>query len=164
MNTLIIFMTSHGCARKAAERIADLLAGTALTVDLEQTDPPSLDPFDTVIIGGSIRIGRIQKRIRRFCEKNLDELVTKRIGLFICCMHEGDRAAEQLLSNFPQKLTYHATATAIVGGELDFGSLTSFEQMLIRDIIGITENVSLFDDRAVRRFTDEMQMCNGSPD
>ena len=153
MATLIVFMTSHGCTEKAAELIRDLLPDEVISVNLENDEAPPLDQFDTVIIGGSIRIGKIQRRIRKFCEKNLDSLLQKRIGLYICCMYEGDKAREQVRKNYPEMLVKHAVGTGVFGGELDFDKMNAFEKMIIKDVIGINVNVSLFNKQAVREFT-----------
>jgi menaquinone-dependent protoporphyrinogen oxidase len=150
-------MSSHGCAEKAARLLESLLPGSPGLVNLETQDAPDLSLYDTILIGGSIRIGSIQKRIRKFCEKNLESLLTKRIGLFICCMYEGEKAMDQLRKNFPEAVVIHATATGVFGGELDFNVMNAFEKMIIRDIIGIEVNVSLFDEAAVRKFALEMQ-------
>lgn len=156
MKTLILYMTSHGCAGKAAEMLREFLPGDVEQVNLEHSEPPLLDNFDTIIIGGSIRIGSIQKKLRRFCEKNTGMLVTKRIGLYICCMYENEKALEQLRNNYPDPLVRHALATGIFGGELDFEAMNAFEKMIMRDVIGITVNISLFDEKAVKEFALQM--------
>ena len=156
MKTLIVYMTSHGCAEKAAGIIHDLLPEEVASVNLENDEVPPLDQFDLVIIGGSIRIGKIQKRIRKFCEKNLDQLLQKRIGLYICCMYEDSKAREQLKKNYPEQLLNHANGTGIFGGELDFDKMNAFERMIIKDVIGITVNVSLFNEQAVIEFSKKM--------
>ena len=156
MKTLIVYMTSHGCAEKAAGIIHDQLPDKSTAINLENDEIPPLDQFDTIIIGGSIRIGKIQKRIRKFCEKNLDQLVTKRIGLYICCMYEDKKAQEQLMKNFPDSLVNHATETGIFGGELDFEKMNAFETMIIKDVIGITVSVSLFNEQVVVEFSKKM--------
>jgi len=152
MATLLVYMTSHGCTEKAAGLIRGFLPSKVDVVNLDSDEPPALDLYDTVVIGGSIRIGRIQKRLRRYCEKNQEVLLQKRYGLYICCMYEGEKATEQLRKNYPEPLVNHAAALGLFGGELDFDTMTSFEQMIIRDIIGIRVNVSIFKEEAVKEF------------
>ena len=152
MKTLIAYMTSHGCAEKAARLIQHQLPGKPVLFNVENQDIPDLSGFDLIIVGGSIRMGAIQKRIRKFCEKNATFLLEKKIGLYICCMYEGEKAREQFLKNFPEPLVAHATAQGIFGGELDLDALNAFERMIIKEIIGITINVSLFREEAVKSF------------
>lgn len=156
MATLIVYMTSHGCAEKAAEMIRNLMPGSVTLVNLENVEAPPLERFDTVIIGGSIRIGSIQKKIRKFCEKNIGELLTRRTGLFICCMFEGATALEQFNSAFPEALRKNSTATGLFGGELEFEKMNAFERMIIKQVVNISEDVSKFNTLAVKEFTEKM--------
>ncbi len=160
MATLIVYMTSHGCAEKAAGMIRDILPGDVTLINLENVEVPPLEKFDTVIIGGSIRIGSIQKKIRKFCEKNIDQLLTKRTGLFICCMFEGDTAIEQFNGAFPEVLRKNSTATGLFGGELEFEKMNAFERMIIKQVANISVDVSRFKQQAVMEFANRM---NKSP-
>ncbi|MFH1295666.1 MAG: flavodoxin domain-containing protein [Bacteroidota bacterium] len=156
MATLLVYMTSHGCTKKAANLIRDLLPGEVRVVNLENSDSPPLDSFDTVIIGGSIRIGTLQKRIKKYCEKNLETLLSKKIGLFICCMFEKEVAMDQLKRNFPEILWQHASALGLFGGELEFEQLNAFERMIINQVANISVDVSSFNEEAVREFAERI--------
>jgi len=152
MKTLLIYMTSHGCAEKAARMITERLPGEVTTVNLESESVPDLEAWENVIIGGSIRIGTLQKRLKKFCDKNLELLLEKRTGLYICCMYEKDKAMDQLRKNFPEPLVKQSVATGHFGGELDFNSMNAFEKMIIKEIIGIEVNVSKFKEEAISEF------------
>ena len=88
----------------------------------------------------------------------MDQFLQKRIGLYICCMYEGNKSREQLIKNYPELLVKHAIGTGTFGGELDFGTMNAFESMIIKDIIGITVNVSLFNEQTVREFAERMMV------
>ena len=156
MKTLILYMTSHGCTEKAVNLLKILIGGDLTVVNLEASNPPDLTSFQRIIIGGSIRIGSIQKRIRKFCEKNMDALLARQTGLFICCMFEGETALEQLKKNFPEALWKHAASLGLFGGELEFSKLNAFERMLVQQVANISVDVSNFSTEAVRRFAGEM--------
>ncbi|MBE0648695.1 MAG: flavodoxin domain-containing protein [Bacteroidales bacterium] len=156
MATLIIYMTSHGCAEKAAGMIREMLPGEATLINLENFEPPPLEKFDKVIIGGSIRIGSIQKKIRKFCEKNLEQLLTKKTGLYICCMFEGDTAIEQFNKAFPEPLRKNSIVTGLFGGELEFEKMNAFERMIIKQVANISVDVSKFNQQAVKEFAQRM--------
>ena len=53
-------------------------------VDLALEKVPNLSPYDTVLVGGSIHSGRIQKKVGQFCEALIEQLLTKKVGLFMC--------------------------------------------------------------------------------
>ncbi|HPV39931.1 MAG TPA: flavodoxin domain-containing protein [Spirochaetota bacterium] len=152
MGTLIVYMSKHGCAEKAARTIAEALGGDAAVVDLASKAPVDLSRFDTVIIGGSIYLGALQRGLRKFCDKNLAQLLAKRIGLFICCMNQGDAARQHYESVFDGRLRSRAIAAGIFGGELDFDKLSLIEKSVIGQVINITVSVSRFDEGAVREF------------
>lgn len=118
MATLIVFRTTHGFTEKAIQLLMTGMKDDTTIVNLGGDSDPDLSDFDKVIIGGSIHMGGIQKEIRNFCKDNLDILLTKRIGLFLCCMFEGDTEKKQFEEAFPAELRCHAAATGFFGGEL----------------------------------------------
>jgi len=152
MGTLIVYMSKHGCAEKAARIIAEALGGDVTVVDLASKDPIDLSRYETVIIGGSIYLGSLQKGLRKFCEKNLSTLLTKRIGLFICCMNQNDAARKHYEAVYNESLRSRAAAAGIFGGELDFEKLSLIEKSVIAQVVNITASVSRFDEAAVREF------------
>jgi menaquinone-dependent protoporphyrinogen oxidase len=157
VKTLIIYATRYGCARKAAERLRDLLGEGAAVVDLKTGEVPDLAPFDAVIVGGSIQAGAVQRKLRAFCDERSAELLGKRLGLYLCCMYEGDVARKQLADAFPEALRAHATATGLFGGELDFEKLSFVARLVVKKVAGVTESVYRYDPAAVERFAEELR-------
>ncbi|MCK9462931.1 MAG: flavodoxin domain-containing protein [Proteobacteria bacterium] len=157
MKTLIAYATRYGCARKAAEALRDLMGGEVTLVDLKEDGDPDPGPFDAVIVGGSIQAGSVQRRVRAYCEKRSAELLGKRLGLYLCCMYEGEVAAKQLADAFPERLRNHATASGLFGGELDFERIGFVARLVVKKVAGVTESVFRFDDRAVQEFVRKMR-------
>ena len=88
MTYLIIYMSRHGTAARVATEIKEKLGTEKTTlVDLEKDQVPSLDEFNTIIIGGSVHAGTIQQELMTFCIRNKSELLNKRLGLFMCFMN-----------------------------------------------------------------------------
>jgi len=52
-------------------------------INLKEIKNPDISKYDTVILGASIYMGKIQKRMRKFIEENMNELLKKNIALFI---------------------------------------------------------------------------------
>ncbi len=153
MSTLVIYMSKHGCAGKAARIIRENLHDDDVTlVDLKTKPAIDLSRYDTIIIGGPVYLGSLQKGLRNFCDKNLPALLTKRIGLFICCMNQGDAACAHYESVFDASLRFRAVAAGIFGGELDFEHLSLIEKSVLGQVVNITASVSRFDEAAVREF------------
>ena len=117
MKTLIVYCSSHGTTEKAVQLISEWMEGEVLAVDLKR-DKISYDvrDYDFVIIGGSIHAGSIQGRIKHFIGKHHDILMTKKLGLFLCCWRDGKIAIEQFENAYPKELRDIAIANGIFGG------------------------------------------------
>ncbi len=152
MSTLIAYMTRHGCAGKTAGMLKEHLEGDPDVLDLKKSKKLDLSRYDTVIIGGSIHAGRLQKGLRRFLEKNSEVLLEKRLGLYLCCMEEGETAWKQFEDAYPEDLRRHAAATGLFGGEFDFGRMNFIERGIVKKIAKIEESVSRIDAAAIGEF------------
>ena len=156
MKTLITYSTSHGCTERTAAELKKLLGGEVQLENLKSNSSLNLDEYDRVIIGGSIHAGQIQKRVKDFCAKNLDELKTKELGLFICCMEEGENAQKQLSNAFPEELHDVAKSTAVFGGEFDFGKMNFLERLVVKKVAKVKESTSRVDHQAIHSFSKRM--------
>jgi len=157
MKTLIIYATSHGCTEKAVKELSQKLSGEIISMDLKNHPSLSLSEFDRIIIGGSIHAGLIQKRIRNFCSANLEQLKSKEIGLFICCMYEAEIAREEIKNAFPEELHQMAKTEAIFGGEYNFDKMNFVEKLLVKKIAKVSESVSKLDHDSIDRFANKME-------
>ena len=152
MKVLILYMSKNGSTEKTVERLSSLLGyNTSTTINLQNQEVPSLEQFDTVIIGGSIYFGKIQKKIKQFCSDRLDELFTKKVGLFLCYLDEKNRH-EEFLDAFPGELIDHAKATGLFGGEISFNKMNFFEKIISKKALGISKSVSRINSQAINHF------------
>jgi menaquinone-dependent protoporphyrinogen oxidase len=149
-------MTQQGCTEKAAQELAQLLPGNKVLYNLYQHPDPNLEPFDTVIVGGSIHFGKIQAGVQRFCKEHHGELIYKNLGLFICCMETGETAKTEFENAFEEPLRRHAVAKGIFGGEFNLKKMTHFERMVIRYIANVRESTSNLDKEAIRQFANAL--------
>jgi menaquinone-dependent protoporphyrinogen oxidase len=152
MSTLIVYVTTHGCTKKAAQMLEELLDGEVSLVNLKKNSRPDLSSFDTIIIGGSIHAGQIQRRVKRFCQEHPDTLKQKRLGLFLCCMEEGDTAQKQFDEAFPVELMTHAAVTGLFGGEFDLDKMNFFQRAIVKKVAGITRSVSKIKKDNIHQF------------
>lgn len=157
MKTLILFMSTHGCALKIAHQIASQLSGEVQLHNLNISPNVNLSHYDRVIIGGSIHAGKIQSRIKYFCQNHFGELLQKEIGLYICCMEEGDVARKELKQAFSDELHAHAKAEAIMGGEFIFEKMNVFERFLVKKIAKVNQTVHRIDWNVVNHFSRSME-------
>lgn len=149
-------MSTHGCTHRVVHELAEELSGNVTLKNLKEDKNPCFDNYERVIIGGSIHAGQIQRKIREFCDINQDKLGQKELGLFICCMHEGEDAFKQLNNAFPEKLHQYAKSEAILGGEFNFERMRFFEKIIVKKIAKVEETVSKINHEAITEFARKM--------
>lgn len=147
----IVYASRHGCTGKCARELQKKLERSSEIYHLKKDPLPDLSSFNAIIIGGSIHIGKMSTRVRDFVSQNLTLLLGKKIGLFVCCMEEGEKAREQFRNAYPETLLAHAAATGIFGGELDFERMNWLERSIMRKR-DIQSSVSNIDHEAIREF------------
>ena len=152
MKTLIIYMSSHGTTEKAVSKISYILGyNNHVIVNLKNETPPPLDKFDTVIIGGSVHGGTVQKKITKYCNDNISELLTKRLGLFMCYMNE-EKKFEEFEDSYPEILREHAIAKGYFGGEFKLEKMNFIEKLVVRKVSGVEESISNLNYQAINQF------------
>ena len=113
--------------------------------------------YDTIIIGGSIHAGMVQKSIQKFCKNHIELLLKKKIGLFLCCMEKGEKADEQFRNAFPKELQDHAQAKGCFGGAFDFDRMNIIEKAIIKKVVNIDQSISTLSAESIQKFIKEIQ-------
>lgn len=131
-NTLIAYSTTLGCTEQCAAKLKDDLGEGVEMVRISRRRRYNLQDFDTVIVGGSIHEGMIQRSVHKFCENNLDELLQKHVGLFVCCMDPDANEQELIDRAFPDKLVQHALTSGFFGGELNIKKMNLLQKIMTR--------------------------------
>jgi len=134
MRTLIVYASKYGCTADCASLLKEKLSGDITLVDISKA-PMQLDinDYDTIIIGGSIYVGKVSKNLRAFCENNLDTLTKKRIGVFLCSAL-ADQFNDNLKNNFPTSLLEIAKAKTLFGSEARLEKMNFLDKMIIKAV------------------------------
>lgn len=151
-NTIILYMSRSGTTEKATRLLAEKLNDKVEIINLKKDKNPSIGDYSSVIIGGSIRASMIQSGIKKFIEKNMLLLSTKKVGLFLCCMEEGETAEKQFRESYPEELRSMALVTGFFGGEFDLEKMNFLEKGIIKKVAGVTESVSNIKYDAIEDF------------
>ena len=165
MRTLIVFASKTGTSAECASQLAQKLDGEVSLCQLGQDRLPALDTFDRIVVGGSIRIGKIHKKVTSFVSQNKEILLKKTLGLFICCMADGDTAEQYLKSSFSEELFEHAKAKGLFGGCYKFSRMGWLNRKMIQMIekqqagreISISEDIDKTKPDAIEKFA--MEFC-----
>jgi menaquinone-dependent protoporphyrinogen oxidase len=144
LKILVAYRTRYGCTRRYAELLAEKLAGEVTVADLRRESRLSPAAFDLVLLGSPIYAGAVPAGVTRFCERHRSELLRVRVGLFICCLYEGEKARVQLDAAFPEWLSLHAFGRWALGGEIRLEGLRFFDRLLVRAMGRNLGNISRF--------------------
>jgi menaquinone-dependent protoporphyrinogen oxidase len=83
MKVLVAVASRHGSTRGIAEAIADVLAADGLDVTvLEPDDVESVEPYDAVLLGSSVYVGRWGASARSMVDRLAGELAARPVWLF----------------------------------------------------------------------------------
>lgn len=156
MSTAIVFASKHGTTRKVATMIQDKLgASDTVLFDLKEDTNPDISAFNMIVVGGSIHASMIQKQVTNFLENNKELILTKVLGLFICCMYE-DIAKKEYNEVFPNIFRQHAIAHGQLGGEFKFEKMNFFERIIVRKIAKTNESISRIEQQAINVFVNDL--------
>jgi menaquinone-dependent protoporphyrinogen oxidase len=134
MATLIAYATKHGCTEKCAKELQKQL-GQGELWNLKNGEP-DLSKYDTVILGASVYAGMPRKPIKAFAQKYGAELTKKKLGLFLCCMADGEQAKKQMEAAYPPELRSAARAQGVLGGGFILSDIGGFEKFIVKKVSG----------------------------
>jgi len=142
-NVLVTYATKVGSTFDVAEQIAKTLQQNGLTVTLHKAEK-SLDPapFDAVIVGSAIRVGRWLPPVVQFVENNVSTLVKRPVAFFTVCMtlHEDTPENREEVYGYTEPVRRLLTpqAEGFFAGAMNY-KLLSFPVRTIVKRIGVPE-------------------------
>ncbi len=131
MKLLIAYGTKTGSSREMAELLADLLPAHEVTLaDLEKTTPDPRD-FDYVVLGGSVRMGRLHRAVRRYQSLYGKALAAVPHTLFLCCAvaEQFENYAEM---SFSADILKSAKDCLYFGGSLEVSRHRGLDRLIVR--------------------------------
>lgn len=165
MRTLIVYATKYGSTEKCATILLEKLSGNVDLCNLNMEKDADLTKYDKIIIGSSIYIGQIRKEVKEFCANKLDELKNKKLGIYICCMSEGEEALGQIQNTFPKELLDNSVSKEYFGGEFTFDKMNFLEKFIIKMIskkdkgkepINTKNNISNISEERIEKFAQQI--------
>ncbi len=136
MNTLIAYGTRYGATTGTAQEIAKILTEAGFTVkvaNLKEEKIKDISPYDLVVVGTGVQIGKWTGEVEDFLKKHEKELCQKRVALFVSTMktiseREGktedlEKAREYDLDNKLPKYSFQPISVGFFGGVLDYNKM-----------------------------------------
>jgi menaquinone-dependent protoporphyrinogen oxidase len=132
MKALILYATKDGATKQIVEQLEREL-GSNVTICNIHDCKPNITAFDTVIVGGSIYMNKIQHSITSFLRSNEKELIKKRLGLFISC-YTSPGTEGYLEQFFPTSLLANASAKDMLGGLMQYDKMNPVYRIIFKSL------------------------------
>ncbi len=127
MKALVVYGTRWGSTISIAEVIGETLNRGGFAVDVvdAKKSQPEIDPYDLVIVGSGINMGKWTKEVMSFLEKNATGLESKKTACFVSCgmvlREQGrEKALQDYLVKMAEKCRLSPVSYGAFGGFLDF--------------------------------------------
>lgn len=156
MSTLIAYSSTLGCTEQCASKLKEDLGKGVELIRISRRTKFNLEPYESIIIGGSIHAGMIQRSVYKFCENYLETLLQKQVGLFVCCMDPDADEKELIARTFPDKLVEHALASGFFGGELNIKKMNLLQKIMTRKAARLQKEPEI-DFQKILAFAKKMQ-------
>jgi len=157
---LIAYSTTDGHTKRICERLKQVIEAQGHFVTLaciHDEREIRLEPFDTVVIGASIRYGRHRPQVFEFVRKNQHVLDNKPNAFFsvnIVARKAGKNEPETnpYTKKFLRRVSWEPGKLAVFAGKIDYPIYPFWDRQIIRFIMWLTKGPT--DPRAVVEFTD----------
>lgn len=157
---LITYSTVDGHTRKICLRLKEQIeadGATATVMTVAQACTMSLDAFDKIVVGASIRYGKHRPEVYDFIARHNDMLVRRPSAFFtvnIVARKPGKDTPETnpYMRKFLQRVSWRPAEREVFAGKLDYPRYGFLDRQMIRLIMLITHGPT--DPTAVVEFTD----------
>ncbi|TGA97627.1 flavodoxin [Sporolactobacillus shoreae] len=153
MKKIIIYATKYGSTAEVAQRLKKVMGQDCELFNVMKDNVPPLDSYETVILGGSIYMGRIQKKLSHYITGHLEELLTKKTALFLCAGHPDEKTRQdELKNNYPESLYKKAIAKDVLGYALNYEKMGFLDRMILSKVTGNKVSTDEFYDDRIDAF------------
>lgn len=153
MSILIIYLSKHGTVEEVAKTMKQL---SGEVVEIKKLDThingTVIEKYDSLIVGGSIHMGKAQKRLVRFCKTYSHFFKEKKSGIFLCSMTEPKNAAHYLEESFPKEILNACHTTGLFGGSVKFEKMNFIERTMMKKITRKEDSFSQIDSDRIAAF------------
>lgn len=133
MKVLIAYATRGGVTRTCAQMLADSLSAhhEIVLTDIEQSSP---DPssFDVVVLGSSIRFGKVNKEIKKYIRQYASRLSSMPCAVYLCCGFP--RNFEEYVDTQIPKELHCSLGFHSFGGELKPEKLKGLDKFIVKRV------------------------------
>lgn len=132
MNILILYASKNGVTKNCAEILSEMLrVRYSVTLHSVEASPiPAPEDFDIVVLGSSIRYGKVNKTLKHYVKQHVQTLNSLPCALFLCCGFP--RNFEEYVDTQIPKSLHCSLGFHSFGGELKPHKLQGFDKFLVK--------------------------------
>jgi len=109
MKALIVYGSRYGTAAEIAREIADVIKNEGIEVTLEDAKDIKKDfdisPYNLVIVGSGIKMGKWTKQSLKFLKDNKKALKERKVAIFVSCSAANEEKSRDMgLKDYLQKV------------------------------------------------------------
>lgn len=157
MKTAIIYYSKKATTQKVAKIISEKLNSQEGLIYLKNKPSFDISTYDRIIIGSPIYAGNSHNKVKKFIASNLNHLLNKEIGLYVCGMERDEsKQREELVIAYPKELIDKAKSIQFLGGEFLFENMNFFEKMIIKKIAKTDKSISEINHQNIDRFVKDI--------
>lgn len=157
MKTAIIYYSKKATTQKVAKIISEKLNSQEGLIDLKNKSSFDISTYERIIIGSPIYAGNSHNKVKKFIASNLNRLLNKEIGLYVCGMERDEaKQREELERAYPKELIERAKSIQFLGGEFLFENMNFFEKMIIKKIAKTDKSISEINHQNIDRFVKDI--------
>jgi menaquinone-dependent protoporphyrinogen oxidase len=154
---LIAYATRFGTTEKCAGMLAGILREKNLEVELvnlKKNIRVKPENYDLTIVGGSFLIFRMNAFVKKFVKRNLNILLNKKTGIFMCGIDEDWE--NEIKKGFPEELLDKAVAKGYFGYEIILNKMNPMFRNMMQKVSNTMEPVSKINTENIRKFAEEI--------
>ncbi|TFG08243.1 MAG: hypothetical protein EU539_02880 [Promethearchaeota archaeon] len=127
-NVIILFGTNYGSTKEIAETIAEVLQKNNIATNVKNLEEakkiPPIQNYNGIIIGTSMKINSWKKHVKKYLEKNQDDIKNSKIkfGMFTCganAITNQEKAREEIKEKLNEYYDLKADLFEAFAGVLD---------------------------------------------
>ncbi|MEE0969398.1 MAG: flavodoxin domain-containing protein [Clostridia bacterium] len=163
MKILIAYATKTGTTKECAMLLADEFHQHEVEIIDLSLSSPCISKYDIAIVGGSIRMGKLDKRVYNFLQENKSTLDKTKTAYFICNgLNEDNNVREYFKKCFPSGLIESAVIYDSFGGEFKVEKQKGLDKFIVKMILKANEENDEFEKpniltEAIGRFADKIK-------
>lgn len=146
-STLLLYSTTDGHTIKICERILATLEAESSEVTLKlisEVSTNSLNSFDKIVIGASIRYGKHQKEVYNFVRDNKTLLESKPSAFFTVNLvarkpNKNTPETNPYIQKFLQQTNWKPTLCGVFAGKVHYQKYSFLNRLMIRFIMYVTK-------------------------